>query len=149
MKSQGHPARDALFASVDSAFMLWFVGRSGRLMDEPKKSPPRRKEHALETEVIWAVIGLYIFIAGVLLLIHHLQPRDRELLVETARQSVAVMRSLWDASEAKAREAVFAAGVEHNEADLAAFARASQPLLSEYRKDPAIDALYRRIRDLA
>ena len=78
-----------------------------------------------------------------------LQPRDRELLVETARQSVGVMRSLWDASEAKAREAVFAAGVEHNEADLAAFARASQPLLSEYRKDPAIDALYRRIRDLA
>ena len=78
-----------------------------------------------------------------------LQPRDRELLVETARQSVGVMRSLWDASEAKAREAVFAAGVEHNEADLAAFARASQPLLSEYRKDPAIDALHRRIRDLA
>lgn len=57
--------------------MLWFVGRSGRLMDEPKKSPPRRQQHALETEVIWAVIGLYIFIAGVLLLIHHLQPRDR------------------------------------------------------------------------
>ncbi|TQM17269.1 tripartite ATP-independent transporter DctP family solute receptor [Pseudoxanthomonas sp. 3HH-4] len=78
-----------------------------------------------------------------------LQPRDRELLVETARQSVDVMRSLWDASEAKAREAVFAAGVQHNEADLAAFARASQPLLSEYRSDPAIDALYRRIRDLA
>nr|WP_298122306.1 TRAP transporter substrate-binding protein [uncultured Pseudoxanthomonas sp.] len=78
-----------------------------------------------------------------------LQPRDRELLVETARQSVGVMRSLWDASEAKARDAVFAAGVEHNEADLAAFARASQPLLSEYRSDPAIDALYRRIRDLA
>ena len=78
-----------------------------------------------------------------------LQPRDRELLIETARQSVGVMRSLWDASEAKARDAVFSAGVEHNEADLAAFARASQPLLSEYRSDPAIDALYRRIRDLA
>jgi tripartite ATP-independent transporter DctP family solute receptor len=78
-----------------------------------------------------------------------LQPRDRELLVQTARQSVGVMRSLWDASEAKAREAVFAAGVQHNEADLSAFARAAQPLLSEYRKDPAIDMLYRRIRDLA
>ena len=78
-----------------------------------------------------------------------LEPRDRERLVETARRSVGVMRALWDASEAKAREAVFAAGVEHNEADLSAFARASQPLLSEYRKDPAIDALYRRIRDLA
>ena len=59
------------------------------------------------------------------------------------------MRALWDASEAKAREAVFAAGVQHNEADLSAFARAAQPLLSEYRKDPAIDMLYRRIRDLA
>ena len=35
------------------------------------------------------------------------------------------------------------------DADLAAFAQASQPLLSQYRKDPAIDALYRRIRDLA
>nr|WP_298149556.1 TRAP transporter substrate-binding protein [uncultured Pseudoxanthomonas sp.] len=78
-----------------------------------------------------------------------LQPRDRELLVQTARQSVGVMRALWDASEAKAREAVFAAGVQHNEADLSAFARAAQPLLSEYRKDPAIDMLYRRIRDLA
>ena len=49
----------------------------------------------------------------------------------------------------KARDAVFDAGVTRNDADLAAFAQASQPLLSQYRKDPAIDALYRRIRDLA
>lgn len=78
-----------------------------------------------------------------------LQRRDRDLLIDTARQSVGVMRTLWDASEAEARGAVFAAGVERNDADLAAFARASQPLLSEYRRDPAIDTLYRRIRDLA
>ena len=78
-----------------------------------------------------------------------LQARDRDLLIETARQSVGVMRTLWDASEAKAREAVSAAGVQHNEADLTAFAHASAPLLSEYRRDAAIDALYRRIRDLA
>ena len=78
-----------------------------------------------------------------------LHARDRDLLIETARRSVGVMRTLWDASEAEAREAVSAAGVRHNEADLAAFARASAPLLSEYRRDAAIDALYRRIRDLA
>lgn len=78
-----------------------------------------------------------------------LQRRDRDLLIDTARQSVGVMRTLWDASEAEARGAVFAAGVERNDADLSAFARASQPLLSEYRRDPAIDTLYRRIRDLA
>lgn len=48
-------------------------------MDEsPKKNTPPRESHALETEVIWAVIGLYVFIAGVLLLIHHLQPEGQE-----------------------------------------------------------------------
>ncbi|MBJ7259761.1 MAG: hypothetical protein JHD33_09500 [Chthoniobacterales bacterium] len=43
-----------------------------------KKPAPEKKKHALETEVIWAVIGLYVFIAGVLLLIHHLQPQGQE-----------------------------------------------------------------------
>lgn len=44
-----------------------------------EKSPaPAKNKHALETEVIWAVIGLYVFIAGVLLLIHHLQPEGQE-----------------------------------------------------------------------
>lgn len=48
-------------------------------MDEsPKKSSSPREDHALETEVIWAVIGLYIFIAGMLLLVHHLQPEGQE-----------------------------------------------------------------------
>jgi hypothetical protein len=45
----------------------------------PNHTPtPEKKQRALETEVILAVIGLYIFIAGVLLLIHFLQPSDRE-----------------------------------------------------------------------
>jgi hypothetical protein len=46
-------------------------------MPDPNKAPDKPK-HALETEVIWAVIGLYLFIAGVLLLIHHLQPEGQE-----------------------------------------------------------------------
>jgi tripartite ATP-independent transporter DctP family solute receptor len=78
-----------------------------------------------------------------------LLPKDRDLLVDTARASVRVMRTLWDASEAKARAAVAEGGVQSNAADLAAFARASRPLLDEYRRQPGIDALYRRIRDLA
>lgn len=45
----------------------------------PDKTPaPEKTKHALETEVIWAVIGLYLFIAVVLLLIHHLQPEGQE-----------------------------------------------------------------------
>jgi hypothetical protein len=43
-----------------------------------KSTAPAKNNHALETEVIWAVIGLYLFIAGVLLLIHHLQPAGQE-----------------------------------------------------------------------
>ncbi len=48
-------------------------------MDEPpKKNTTTREDHALETEVIWAVIGLYVFIAAVLLLVHHLQPEGQK-----------------------------------------------------------------------
>jgi len=74
---------------------------------------------------------------------------DRELLRETARRSVAVMRQAWDASEASARQQILAAGVAANEVDVEAFRRAAAPLLSEYRKDPRIDALHARIRATA
>ena len=78
-----------------------------------------------------------------------LPPADRQLLIETARESVTVMRKLWDESESKARQAVIDYGVKINDADLPAFRRASEPLLVDYRRNPAIDSLYRRIRDQA
>ncbi|MGO1072191.1 TRAP transporter substrate-binding protein [Lysobacter sp. CA199] len=78
-----------------------------------------------------------------------LSAADRSLVVDTARASVTVMRRLWDASEDAARKAVIAHGVRVNAVDLDAFRRAAAPLLTEYRKQPAIDALLRRIRDFA
>jgi TRAP-type C4-dicarboxylate transport system substrate-binding protein len=78
-----------------------------------------------------------------------LAPADRELLRETARASVQVMRQAWDASEASAREQVLAAGIETNAVDSGSFRRAAAPLLAEYRSDPRIDALYARIRAIA
>lgn len=78
-----------------------------------------------------------------------LAPRERELVVETARRSVAVMRKAWDESEAVARKAVLDAGVKFNEADLPAFRRAAQPLLDEYHRNPEIEALFKRVRALA
>ncbi len=78
-----------------------------------------------------------------------LTPKDRELVRETARQSVQVMRQRWDASEASARPAVIDYGIAFNEVDRPAFERAAQPLLAEYRREASIDALYRRIRDQA
>ncbi len=78
-----------------------------------------------------------------------LQPSDRQLLLETARASVDVMRRQWDASEDAARKAVVDYGVKTNEVDMAAFRKAADPLLREYLRHPELTALVRRIRDLA
>ncbi len=78
-----------------------------------------------------------------------LRPSDRELLLHTARASVAVMRAQWDESENAARQAVLAHGVEFNPVDMPTFHLAAQPLLEQYTKQSAIAPLYRRIRDLA
>jgi len=78
-----------------------------------------------------------------------LAPADRELLVRTARGSVAIMRARWGESEAAARAAVLASGVRFNEVDMPAFKAAVKPLLQDYIGDPRIGPLYRRIRELA
>jgi tripartite ATP-independent transporter DctP family solute receptor len=78
-----------------------------------------------------------------------LSPADRELVVETARQSVPVMRQLWDTSEDAAHKAVLDYGVKSNAVDMPAFRKAVAPLLAEYSRKPEIAPLYRRIRDLA
>jgi tripartite ATP-independent transporter DctP family solute receptor len=74
---------------------------------------------------------------------------DRERVRDLARQSVAVMRTAWDASEDAARAAVAAAGVASNDVDLPAFRAAAAPMLRDWLRDPALAALHRRIRDLA
>ena len=78
-----------------------------------------------------------------------LAPGDRALVLELARESVAVMRAKWDQSEAVARRTVLASGVRFNDCDIPAFRRAAQPLLDVYHRDPAIEDLTRRIRALA
>lgn len=78
-----------------------------------------------------------------------LLPGDRDLLIDAARESVKVMRELWDASEAAARQAVSQAGVAFNEVDGDAFRAAARPLVDEYLADPAIAAIHRRIRAAA
>lgn len=78
-----------------------------------------------------------------------LAPRERDLLWDLGRASVAVMRTAWDASAADAQRIVEAAGVRANDVDVAAFRRAAQPLLAEHERDPAIAGLIRRIRALA
>ncbi|KRG68577.1 TRAP transporter substrate-binding protein [Pseudoxanthomonas dokdonensis] len=78
-----------------------------------------------------------------------LVPDDRALLLRTARQSVQVMRTLWDASEQVARKAILDYGVQINAVDMPAFRAAAKPLLDQYLAQPDIQSLYRRIRDFA
>jgi len=78
-----------------------------------------------------------------------LTPSDRRLVIDLARQSVQVMRTAWDASEDKAREAVLAYGVKSNAVDMPAFRAAAEPLLRDYLQQADIAALHRRIRDFA
>jgi tripartite ATP-independent transporter DctP family solute receptor len=74
---------------------------------------------------------------------------DQALIRQLARESVAVMRGAWDASEQQARQDVLAYGVKFNQVDMAAFRAAAAPLLARYRRQPDIETLYRRIRDVA
>jgi TRAP-type C4-dicarboxylate transport system substrate-binding protein len=55
------------------------------------------------------------------------------------------MRSHWDASEARAREAVTAAGVQINAVDVDAFRTATADVLANHRTHPEVAPLVDRI----
>ena len=78
-----------------------------------------------------------------------LAPRDRQLILTAAAQSVPYMRSVWDQQEAASRAAVERAGVRVNDVDVRAFRRAAAPVLATYLKDPELAGLYRDVRAVA
>ena len=78
-----------------------------------------------------------------------LQPSDRALLSDAARESVKIMRGLWDTSEAESRRALAAAGVTMNTVDANAFRRAAEPLVRELLRDAALRRLHDAIRAAA
>lgn len=78
-----------------------------------------------------------------------LSPADRARVLEIARASVGVMRSLWDASEVKARQALVDAGVRMNAVDVRAFREAAAPLVRSLLQDARIRSLHDRIRAVA
>jgi tripartite ATP-independent transporter DctP family solute receptor len=62
-----------------------------------------------------------------------LSAADQDLVRQAARDSVPVMRKLWDARVDEAREKILAAGVKVNEiADPAGFAEAMRPVWDKY-----------------
>lgn len=70
---------------------------------------------------------------------------DRDLIRAKARESVPVMRALWDQKQATARQTVLDAGVHYNQAETELFRRAVEPMKRRYMADEAIAATVRRI----
>ena len=66
-----------------------------------------------------------------------LSPADREVVMESARDSVPYMRGLWDARVASAREALLAAGVRANLVDPAPFRARMRPVWDSFVTTPA------------
>lgn len=76
-----------------------------------------------------------------------LSPEDQELLRRTAKESVPVMRELWDARVTVSRNAMVEAGVQIvDDIDKQPFMDAMQPLYEQYLRDPALKELVERIR---
>lgn len=74
-----------------------------------------------------------------------LSAADKELFLAKARESVAIMRGLWDTKQANARQTVLGAGIHFNVADRDAFHRAVEPMRRHYLADPDIAETVRRI----
>jgi tripartite ATP-independent transporter DctP family solute receptor len=78
-----------------------------------------------------------------------LSPRDREIVVETARESVPYMRGLWDKMEADSRAHVLTAGIKANDVNVPAFRKAVMPIHERYLADRTLRDLFDDIRALA
>jgi tripartite ATP-independent transporter DctP family solute receptor len=61
-----------------------------------------------------------------------LSSSDKEVFLAKARESVPVMRALWDAKQTSARQTVLDAGIQYNDADHDAFRRAVEPMRRRY-----------------
>lgn len=74
-----------------------------------------------------------------------LSASDQELIRAKARESVPIMRALWDQKQAAARQTVLDAGVHYNQAETELFRRAVEPMKRRYMQDESIAATVRQI----
>ena len=70
-----------------------------------------------------------------------LSPDDRSLVRQCARDSVPVMRAIWDARVERSREIVMATGVQLIEPDIAPFQVRVRPVWDRYLDTPDLRAL--------
>jgi tripartite ATP-independent transporter DctP family solute receptor len=78
-----------------------------------------------------------------------LSAEERDLLLRLARESVPVMRAMWDEAEATSRRFVTEAGVQLNDVDLVEFHEATAPMVESRLATPSLRRLYDDIRGMA
>jgi tripartite ATP-independent transporter DctP family solute receptor len=78
-----------------------------------------------------------------------MQVADQQKLRQLAKESVTIMRELWDKTADESRKTLQQQGIQMNDINTNAFRKAAEPLVREYRKDAAIEQLYKNIRALA
>jgi tripartite ATP-independent transporter DctP family solute receptor len=75
-----------------------------------------------------------------------LSAADREAVRETAKESVARMRELWDAREKQSEATVVARGTQVNRVQKQEFIAAMGPVIDRFANTPALKALVGRIQ---
>ena len=76
-----------------------------------------------------------------------LTPDDQKAIRQAAKESVPVMRKLWDEREAKSLAAVKAGGATVSEVDKGAFQVAMKPVYDKFITDPKLIDMVRRIQE--
>jgi len=121
---------------VDGAENNWPSYESSRHFEAAKYY--NATEHAMTPEVL--VFSKKIW--------DTLTPADQTLLRKTARESVATMRTLWDAREAKARQVAEAGGAQViTITDKKPFIDAMAPVYAKFANTPKLRELVKRIQD--
>jgi TRAP-type C4-dicarboxylate transport system substrate-binding protein len=75
-----------------------------------------------------------------------LSPEDQKAVRETAKESVAKMRELWEAREKDAEKKIRASGSQINDVDKQPFIDAMKPVYEKYAKDAKVKDLVSRIQ---
>jgi tripartite ATP-independent transporter DctP family solute receptor len=77
-----------------------------------------------------------------------LTPDEQRIFREAARNSVPVMRRLWDEKERQSRAAAVAAGAQVIEVDRKSFEGAMKPVYDKFIKDPKLKDMVAKIQSL-
>lgn len=126
-----------------------YTALQGGVVDGAENNPPSfYLSHHYEVCKYYS-INEHTSIPDVVLISTHtwdkLSKQEKEWLNEAVKRSVVYQRALWKVSEDESLAAVKAAGVQVSYPEKAPFMKVVQPIIEEYKKDPALRELIEAI----